>query len=71
MSHPAKRASSADQNSLLRCLPAVDELLSRPRVAALSKSVERSYIVEIVREVLAQVRREIVSGELNDEAAVA
>jgi len=70
MSIPAKRAPSADQTALLRRLPSVDELLLRPQIAALCNSVERGYAVETVREVLAQVRREITSGELTDEAVI-
>jgi len=70
MSIPAKRAPSADQTALLRRLPSVDELLSRPRVAALCKTVERGYAVEIAREVLAQVRREISCGETGDDSAI-
>jgi L-seryl-tRNA(Ser) seleniumtransferase len=70
MSIPAKRAPSADQTALLRRLPSVDELLLRARVAALCETVERGYAVETVREVLAQVRREITSGEVGDETAI-
>jgi len=67
---PAKRAPSADQTSLLRRLPSVDEFLLRPRVAALCATLERGYAVESVRGVLAQVRLEITSGELTDETAI-
>jgi L-seryl-tRNA(Ser) seleniumtransferase len=70
MSVPAKRAPSADQTTLLRKLPSVDELLLRPGIAALGASVERSYLVEIVREVLAAVRRGIVAGTITDEPAL-
>jgi len=63
MAEKAKPASSADQTALLRQLPSVDELLLRPRVAALGDSMERSFVVETVRGVLAQLRREIVSGQ--------
>jgi L-seryl-tRNA(Ser) seleniumtransferase len=70
MPQPVKRAPSASQTELLRRLPSVDELLLRPRIAALCKTVERGYAVATVREVLAQVRREIVAGELADEAAI-
>ncbi|HXY00804.1 MAG TPA: L-seryl-tRNA(Sec) selenium transferase [Candidatus Limnocylindrales bacterium] len=70
MPQPVKRAPSADQTALLRRLPSVDELLLRPGVAALCKTLDRTYAVETIREVLAQVRREIVSGELVDEAAI-
>ena len=60
----AERAKSAasDQTALLRQMPSVDELLMRPRVASLAKRMERGILVDLVREVLAQVRREIVSG---------
>jgi L-seryl-tRNA(Ser) seleniumtransferase len=67
---PAKRAPSADQTALLRSLPSVDEMLLRPGIASLCNSVERGYAVATVREVLAQARREISSGEIADEAAV-
>lgn len=48
----------------------MDELLLRPAIAALCKSVERNYAVEHIREVLAQTRREVISGELFDERTV-
>jgi L-seryl-tRNA(Ser) seleniumtransferase len=48
----------------------VDELLLRPRVAALCKAVDRNYAVECIREVLAQVRRDVITGELTGEAAI-
>src|ERR1700739_2762516 len=71
MPQPAKPASSADQTALLRQLPSVDELLLRPAIAALCKSIDRPYAVECGREELAQVRRAISSGELASEAAIA
>jgi L-seryl-tRNA(Ser) seleniumtransferase len=71
MPTPAKPAPSADQTALLRRLPSVDELLLRPRIAALCSSVERGYAVATVREALAQLRREIISEEVTHEAAVA
>lgn len=71
MTTPAKPAPSADQTALLRRLPSVDELLLRPKIAALCNTLERSYAVATVREVLAQLRREIISEELTHEAAVA
>ena len=61
---PIKRGPSADQTALLRRLPSVDELLLRPRIAALCDSLERSYALAVVREALARVRHEIISGEL-------
>jgi L-seryl-tRNA(Ser) seleniumtransferase len=71
MPEKAKRTSSMDQTALLRQLPSVDELLLRPRVAALGEKLERGFLVEMVRGVLAQLRREIVSGELPEEARLA
>jgi len=70
MSLPAKSSPSADQTAFLRRLPSVDELLLRPRIAALCKTVQRDYAVECVREVLAQVRRDVITGELAGEAAI-
>jgi L-seryl-tRNA(Ser) seleniumtransferase len=44
-------------------LPSVDELLLRPGVAALGERLERGFLVEMVRGVLAQLRTGIVSGK--------
>jgi L-seryl-tRNA(Ser) seleniumtransferase len=70
MSAPAKRTPSADQTALLRRLPSVDEMLLRPRIATLCNSVERSYAVSTVREVLNRVRREIIDVPTSDENAI-
>jgi L-seryl-tRNA(Ser) seleniumtransferase len=70
MSIPAKPAPTADQTALLRRLPSVDEILLRPRIAAFCTSVERGYAVATVREILAQVRREIISGHTVDESTL-
>jgi L-seryl-tRNA(Ser) seleniumtransferase len=67
---PAKPAPSAEQTALLRRLPSVDELLLRPRIASLCNSVERGYAVATVREILAQVRREIISQEIAQESTI-
>src|SRR5271165_4370352 len=71
MALPAKRALSADATTLLRRLPSVDELLLRPRIAALCNSVERGYAVDTVRAVLAEMRREISSGVTGSDDAIA
>ncbi|MGB9420068.1 MAG: L-seryl-tRNA(Sec) selenium transferase [Candidatus Acidiferrum sp.] len=68
MSIPAKRAPSADQTALLRRLPSVDELLLRPRLAALCNNLDRAYAVVTVRGVLAEARSQITSG-IADPAA--
>lgn len=70
MSLPPKPAPSPDQTALLRALPSVDELLLRPRVAELCNSLERGYALATVREVLAQVRREIISQQVKEESAI-
>jgi L-seryl-tRNA(Ser) seleniumtransferase len=70
MSTPSKSAPSADQTALLRRLPSVDELLLRPRLAALCNTVERGYAVATIRETLAQVRREIISQGVVEETAL-
>ena len=62
MAEKAKPAAGADQTALLRQLPSVDELLLRPRVAELSNSMERSFLVDTIRRTLALLRSAIVSG---------
>ncbi len=71
MPEKAKPVSSADQTALLRQLPSVDELLLRPRVADLGGRLERRFLVETVRGVLAHLRREIVSGGPLEETLLA
>jgi L-seryl-tRNA(Ser) seleniumtransferase len=56
------KSAASDQTALLRQVPSVDELLLRPRVAALGNTLQRGFLVETVRGVLAELRREIVSG---------
>ena len=59
-----KKTVSAEQAELLRQIPSVDELLAEPRLAALSKRVERNLVVEVARTVLADLRARI-AGESN------
>jgi L-seryl-tRNA(Ser) seleniumtransferase len=59
---PQHPKSAADQTALLRKMPSVDELLQRPQVAELGETLQRGFLVDTVRNVLAQLRREIVSG---------
>jgi len=70
MAEKAKPAASADQAMLLRRLPSVDELLLRPMVAELGRTLERGFLVETIRGELAQLRREIVSGAPQEEAGL-
>src|SRR5260221_8358600 len=71
MAEKAKPATRADQTMLLRRLPSVDELLLRPLVAELGRTLERGFLVETIRGELAQLRREIVSGAPQEEAGLA
>src|SRR5215472_8729181 len=58
----SKRAISVEQSELLRQIPSVDELLAQPRLAALTKRVDRNLVVEITRAVLGDLRARI-TGE--------
>jgi L-seryl-tRNA(Ser) seleniumtransferase len=71
MPSSAKPVASAEQTSLLRLLPSVDELLLRPAIATLCKSVERNFAVACVRAVLGETRRSVLSGDLTDEGGIA
>src|SRR6267142_1577356 len=59
-----KKTVSAEQAELLRQIPSVDELLAHPRLAALSKRVDRNLVVEVARTVLADLRARI-AGDSN------
>jgi L-seryl-tRNA(Ser) seleniumtransferase len=59
-----KTAISAEQAELLRQIPSVDELLLQPRLAALSKRVDRNLVLEVARAVLADLRARI-AGDSN------
>ena len=70
MSSPAKRVPSTEQTALLRNLPSVDELLLRPRIAELRSRIERGYAVEIVRAVLAEMRRDVAAGKIESASEI-
>jgi L-seryl-tRNA(Ser) seleniumtransferase len=75
MGAPGKRAISAEQAELLRQIPSVDELLLQPRLAELSKRVDRKLVVEVARAALADLRAritgEMTSGILSEISALA
>jgi len=50
-------AQSNARSALLRQLPAVDELLRRPRLAEVAQRVSRALLVETARTVLDELRR--------------
>lgn len=58
---------SAAKKDLYRRLPAVDELLRQPEVAALVASEGRAPVTEVARTVLDSLRQEIASGRLDGE----
>ena len=70
MTVPAKRAPSGDQTALLRQMPSVDELLQLPTVAKLCSEIDRGLVVDITRQVLSQLRREITAGEVSAEQTI-
>jgi L-seryl-tRNA(Ser) seleniumtransferase len=47
---------------MLRTVPSVDEVMLRPGVAALCGEMRREFVVDVVREVLGKMRREILDG---------
>ncbi len=55
----AKPALSAAQAEQLRRIPSVDELLSRPRLAAFANRINRDLLVALLRDVLAELRAKI------------
>jgi L-seryl-tRNA(Ser) seleniumtransferase len=59
MHEQSKKTISAERAELLRQIPSVDELLAQPRLAALSKRVDRNLVVEVARAVLADLRARI------------
>src|SRR5947199_7654609 len=60
----SKRTISAEQAELLQQIPSIDELLAQPRLAALSRRVDRNLVVEVARAVLADLRSRI-AGDSN------
>lgn len=63
MAQGTRPGISEKQAALLRRVPSVDELLLRPRLCALARTVERGFLVDTVREVLAELRQELTSSD--------
>ena len=59
----AAPASPRSGENLLRQIPAVEEVLHRPAVAALAERVGRRFLTARVRDVLAEIRGEIREGK--------
>lgn len=70
-----KRAISAEQSELLRQIPSVDQLLAQPRLAELSKRVDRNLVVEVARTVLddlrARITRQVATAILAEISPIA
>jgi L-seryl-tRNA(Ser) seleniumtransferase len=60
--NPRADASAGARAAALRQIPSVDELLTRPRLAALSERVSRGLVVDVTRSVLAEVRAALAAG---------
>jgi L-seryl-tRNA(Ser) seleniumtransferase len=54
--------ASSEKEGQLRRIPSVDELLSRPRVAAFAKQMDRELLVGLLRDVLGEVRAQIIGA---------
>ena len=54
-----------NRQELFRSIPKVDELLKQQKIAELAESMPYSIVLEGVRQVLDQVRQEILDGELD------
>lgn len=62
MAPPADPATRMDRSpsARLREIPSVDELLSRPRLRALSETAGRGIVAQITRTVLAEIRAQLL-----------
>ena len=63
------RTDAGARGESLRGLAAVDEVLREPAVAALTESYPRDVVVEAVRTVIERLRREILEGGREGDAA--
>src|SRR3984957_12508650 len=70
-SNSAAKTSSDAAAAALRALPSVDELLGRPRIAALTQKSGRKLVTSAVRAVLSGARKQISTQALNSSSLVA
>lgn len=54
-----------DKKNLLRNLPGVDKILEQKEIKTFLEKLPRSYVVEVIRQILDETRKEILSGNLN------
>src|SRR5580692_8242119 len=70
-SDSAAKTTSDAVAAALRALPSVDELLGRPRIAALTQKSGRKLVTSAVRTVLSGARKQISTQALNSSSLVA
>ena len=58
------------RQQVLRKIPSVDEILSKPQITDLLKTHPRAVVVEAIRKGLGRVRSEILSKEVVSESEV-
>jgi len=56
----------ADQNSLFRKIPAVDQLLLRPAIIACVERTSREFVVSEIQKLLQVIRDRILSGDVTE-----
>jgi len=66
----AKSQKSRELASLLRGIPSVDQILSRPRLVALAESAGRPVVTQVARTVLGDLRALLVKGAEATPAAL-
>jgi L-seryl-tRNA(Ser) seleniumtransferase len=59
----AKPSLSIEQSEQLRRIPSVDELLSRPSIAAFANRMDRDLLVALLRDILAELRAQISTAK--------
>ena len=69
--HPDSEAgAAAETRERLRALPSVDELLTRPALAARAKTDGRMLVIQVLRSVLAELRGEVTAQIATDDLAL-
>lgn len=64
------KQKAEDKNLLMRNIPSVDLILNREKIRSLMEENGKEEITDIVREVLRQIREEIISGVLKSKEEV-
>ena len=59
----AAHSISPERAAQLRRIPGIDELLLRPRLTGISGRIDRSFLVDITREMLGDLREQLTTGK--------